>query len=218
MLVAYTFAKMLTNTGSRTTTNFASPGFQNSNNLRGEKSPGNVDVPQRFVVSYNWELPFGPGRAFLNTPGLVGKVVGGWQLNGITTVQGGVPLGLTTSNNQTNSLGGGSRPNNNGHSAALSGRVEDRLTRYFDTSVFSQPPAFTFGNTARTLPDVRAPGVVNFDFSVIKNTRFLERANVQFRAEFFNIANHPNFGSPGTTFGASSFGVISSSNDGRVVQ
>ena len=92
-------------------------------------------------------------------------------------------------------------PNNNGHSAALSGRAEDRLNRYFDTSVFSQPPAFTFGNTARTLSDVRAPGLVNFDFSIIKNTRFLEKANVQFRAEFFNIMNHPNFGPPGTTFG-----------------
>jgi len=109
-------------------------------------------------------------------------------------------------------------PNNNGHTAALSGRAEDRLNRYFDTSVFSQPPAFTFGNTARTLSAIRAPGLVNFDFSIIKNTRFLEKANVQFRAEFFNIMNHPNFGPPGTTFGTSSFAVINSSNDGRVVQ
>jgi hypothetical protein len=218
LLVAYTFSKMLTNAGSRTTTNFANPSIQDSNNLSAEKAPGNVDVPQRFVVSYNWELPFGPGRAFLSTPGLIGKIVGGWQLNGITILQGGVPLGLTTSNNQTNSLGGGSRPNNNGMSAKLSSSVEKRLTRYFDTSVFSQPPAFTFGNVARTLSDVRAPGLVNFDFSVIKNTRFLERANLQFRAEFFNLLNHPNFGSPGTTFGTSSFGVISSANDGRTIQ
>jgi hypothetical protein len=218
VLAAYTFSKMLTNTGSRTTTNFANPGIQDSNNLRGEKAPGNVDVPQRFVVSYNWALPFGPGRALFNTPGVVGRIVGGWQVNGISTAQGGVPLGLTTSNNQTNSLGGGSRPNNNGHSAALDGSVVGRLARYFDTSVFSQPPAFTFGSVARTLSDVRAPGLVNFDFSVIKNTRIVEKATVQFRAEFFNLFNHANFGPPGTTFGTAAFGVISSANDGRVIQ
>jgi hypothetical protein len=67
----------------------ANAGIQDSNNLSAEKAPGNVDVPQRFVVSYNWELPFGPGRAFLNTPGFLAKVVGGWQLNGITTAQRG---------------------------------------------------------------------------------------------------------------------------------
>ena len=60
--------------------------------------------------------------------------------------------------------------------------------------------------------------MVNFDFSVIKNTRLVERANLQFRAEFFNVFNHPNFGGPGTTFGTSSFGVIGSSNDGRTIQ
>jgi hypothetical protein len=218
MLVAYTFSKMLTDAGSRTTTNFANPGIQDSNNLSAEKAPGNVDVPQRLVVSYNWELPFGPGRAFLNERGLIGKVVGGWQLNGITTAQGGMPLGLTTSINQTNSYGGGSRPNNNGTSAELSGSVESRLNQYFNPGVFSQPPAFTFGNVARTLSNIRAPGLVNFDFSVVKNTRFMERANVQFRAEFFDLFNHPNFGAPGTTFGTSSFGVISSANDGRTIQ
>lgn len=218
LLVAYTFSKMLTNAGSRTTTNFANPGIQDSHNLSAEKAPGNVDVPQRFVASYNWELPFGPGRAFLNTGGVIGKLAGGWQLNGITTAQGGMPLGLNTSNNQTGSFGGGSRPNNKGVSAALSGSVESRLNRYFDPGVFSQPPAFTFGNTARTIGNLRAPGLLNFDFSAIKNTRFRERLNVQFRAELFDLFNHPNFGAPGTTFGTGSFGVISSANDGRTIQ
>ena len=218
LLTAYTASKLLTDTGSRLSINFANPNIQDSNNLRGERSLGNVDVSQRLVISYNWELPFGPGRSLLNGPGLLGKVVGGWQLNGVTTAQTGIALGLTTAANQTNSFGGGSRPNNNGKSAKLSGDVESRLNQYFNKSVFSQPPAFTFGNVARTLPDVRAPGYVNFDFSLIKNTRFLESGNVQFRAEFFNIMNHPNFGAPGTTFGTSSFGVIGGASDGRVIQ
>ena len=212
LLAAYTASKLITDTGSRLSINFANAGFQSSNNLRAERALGNVDVPQRFVVSYNWELPFGRGG------GAAGKILGGWQLNGVTAAQRGVPLGLTTSTNQTNSFGGGSRPNNNGQSAKPDGDVESRLNQYFNASVFSQPPAFTFGNVSRTLPDVRAPGMVNFDFSVIKNARLVERANLQFRAEFFNVFNHPNFGAPGTTFGTSSFGVIGSSNDGRNIQ
>ncbi|HEV8130327.1 MAG TPA: carboxypeptidase regulatory-like domain-containing protein, partial [Acidobacteriota bacterium] len=141
-----------------------------------------------------------------------------WQVNGITTIQSGPPLGLTTAANQTNSFGGGSRPNHSGQSAELSGSTVLRLDRYFDTSVFSQPPAFTFGNTARTLPDARAPGTVNFDFSLIKSTRITEQLGLQFRAEFFNLLNNTNFGAPGTTFGTSTFGVINSASDARVIQ
>jgi hypothetical protein len=219
LLGAYTFSKLLTNVGSRLAINFASPGIQNSNDLRAERAPGNVDVPHRAVISYNWELPFGSGRALLGgARGFGGWLVSGWQVNGITTIQSGPPLGLTTAVNQTNSFGGGSRPNTSGKSARLEGPLEDRLGRYFDTSVFSQPPAFTFGNTARTLSDVRAPGSVNFDFSVFKNTSLGGRAKLQLRIEAFNLLNHPNFGTPGTTFGTSTFGVISSAADARVIQ
>jgi Carboxypeptidase regulatory-like domain len=219
LLAAYTLSKTITNAGSRLAINFANPGVQDSYNLRGERSLANFDVPQRFVLSYNYELPFGPGKPLLGNIGpAMGKIVTGWQINGVTTVQRGLPLGLTTSVNQTNSLGGGSRPNTTGSSAALSGSVESRLSRYFNTSVFSQPAAFTFGNTSRTLPNVRAPGLINFDFSIVKNTYFAERYNLQFRTEFFNGFNNVSFGSPGTTFGTSTFGVISSASDARVIQ
>jgi len=133
-------------------------------------------------------------------------------------MQSGFPLGVTTAANQTNSFGGGSRPNNNGQSAALSGSPRSRLDRWFNTSVFSQPPPFTFGNTSRTLPDVRTPGLTNVDFSITKNTHITERITHQFRAEFFNALNHPNFGSPGNAFGNANFGVISSALDARIIQ
>jgi hypothetical protein len=219
LLGAYTFSKLLTNVGSRLAINFANPGIQNNYNLRAERSPGNVDVPHRMVISYNWELPFGSGRALLGGGhGIVGWLVSGWQLNGITTIQSGPPLGLSTAVNQTSSFGGGSRPNSSGKSAQLSGPIEDRLNRYFDTSVFSQPAPFTFGNTARTLSDFRAPGSVNFDASILKNVSLRGRANAQLRVEAFNLLNHPHFDGPGTTFGTSSFGVISSAAEGRVIQ
>lgn len=218
MLAAYTASKLLTDAGSRLSINFANPGLQDSNNLRGEKAFSNLDVPQRFILSYNWELPFGKGHALLNSNRVIRTIAGGWQVNGVTTAQRGFPLGLGTSVNQTNSYGGGSRPNNNGTSAALSGSVESRLSRYFNTSVFSQPPAFTFGSVARDLPDVRAPGLVTFDFSVFKNTRIAERYNVQFRAEAFNAFNHPNFGAPALTFGAGGFGSIGGTGSARLLQ
>ena len=63
-----------------------------------------------------------------------------------------------------------------------------------------------------------APGVIDFDFSIVKNTRFGERYNVQLRCEFFNGFNNVNFGAPGTTFGTSTFGVISSAADARIIQ
>jgi hypothetical protein len=219
LLAAYTFSKAITNAGSRLSINFSNPGIQDSNNLQGERSLANFDTPQRLILSYNWELPFGPRKPLLNGGGkTLGMIVGGWQINGVTTFQNGQPLGLTTSVNNTHSLGGGSRPNNNGTSAKLSGPVESRLAGYFNTAVFSAPPAFTFGNTSRTLPDVFAPGIRNWDFSIMKNNRFRDRYNAQFRAEFFNGVNNVNFGAPGTTQGTSSFGLISSAADGRVIQ
>src|SRR5262249_45245814 len=125
LLSAYTWSQLLTNVGSRLAINFASPGIQDSNNLAAERSTGNLDVPHRVVVSYNWELPFGPGRAFLGgARGPAAWLAGGWQVNGITTIQSGFPLGLTTAVNQTNSYGGGSRPNTSGASAGLSGPIE----------------------------------------------------------------------------------------------
>ena len=80
----------------------------------------------------------------------------------------GFPLGLTSSGNS----GVGSatlRPNSTGKSAELTGDVQSRLTKYFETSAFTIPATFTFGNAARTLPDVRGPGRRNYDFAMTKN-------------------------------------------------
>ena len=151
----------------------------------------------------------------------MGWLVSGWQINGLYTAQSGNPLFLGTSTNLTNSLGGGSRPNNDGHSAKISGDPHNRLNRWFDTSVFSQPMAFTFGNTGRTLPDVRDHGTNNLDVGVLKNNRFGSegRINIQFRAELFNVLNRVRFGDPGLSLGSPQFGIINSQvNSPRLVQ
>jgi len=195
--------------------------FQNANNRRLDRSLNAFDNPQRLVIAYTTALPFGKGKRWLGGGGKLNSLVSGWEVNGIYTAESGTPLFLTTASNQTNSFGGNSRPNNNGQSAAISGDAHTRLNQWFDTSVFSQPPAFTFGNTARTLPDVRDHGTNNLDAGFIKNNRFLRdgRLNLQLRGEFFNVFNRVRFGDPGLALGTSQFGVITSqANSPRRIQ
>jgi len=177
------------------------------------------DVPQRLVVSYVYELPFGKGKALLNGGGrMVSAILGGWTVTGISSFQSGRPLAITTATNNTNSYGGGSRPNNNGKSGELDSS-QRTLGKWFNTSVFTQPDPFTFGTTGRTLPDAREAGITNFDFSTQKNFTFTERVKLQFRGELFNIFNTPQFGRPGQALGTAQFGVISNqANSPRQVQ
>ena len=143
----------------------------------------------------------------------------GWGVNGIGTFQSGTPLPLTDAVNLTNSFGGGSRPNSTGKSAQLSGSAQSRLSEWFNTSAFTAPPAFTFGNLARTLPDVRGPGIDNYDFAVFKNTTLTERLGLQFRTEVFNIFNRVQFSPPGLSLGTAQFGLISGQyNTPRLIQ
>ncbi len=220
-LVSYTTGKLIDD-GSPGVLSFLGdvPGYQNHNDRKSERSVSAQEVSQRLVVSYVYELPFGPGKTWLAAGGILGRVVGDWQVNGVTVLQTGQPLDLTAASNPTmGRIGSGTlRPDNSGHSARLSGPVKNRLEQYFDTSVFSQPAAWRFGNTSRTLPDVRGPGDFSFDFSAIKNTRIIEGHNLQFRAEFFSLFNRPNFGNPNQSFGSPTFGMISSAGGARVVQ
>ncbi|MGH9665389.1 MAG: carboxypeptidase regulatory-like domain-containing protein, partial [Bryobacteraceae bacterium] len=193
---------------------------QDSNNLRLERSLVNYDVAHRLVISYALDLPFGKGQKFLSgLTGVPGKIVSGWGFNGISTFQSGTPLPLTDAVNLTNSFGGGSRPNSTGQSAQLSGSAQSRLNKWFNTADVTAPPAFTFGNLARTLPDVRGPGIANFDFAIVKNTTLTERLGLQLRTEVFNIFNRVQFSPPGLSLGTPQFGVISGQyNNPRLVQ
>ncbi|MBM3740252.1 MAG: TonB-dependent receptor [Acidobacteria bacterium] len=215
--VAYTASKGIGNTESRSDwleggAQNASMRFLNNNNRALDRSLNLFDNPQRLVVNYSIDLPFGKGQRFLQNLGAAGRAISGWQFSGVYTAQSGTPLGLDAVNNLTGTFGGGSRPNNNGTSARLTGRAHDRLLRWFDTSVFSQPPAFTYGTTGRTLPDTRHHGINNIDFGLFKNNTFGVdgRFNVQFRAELFNALNHVRFGYPNMSFGNPQFGVIAS--------
>jgi Carboxypeptidase regulatory-like domain/TonB dependent receptor-like, beta-barrel len=192
---------------------------QDSYDIANDWSLTDIDLSHRFVMSYIYELPFGRNRHFGSgwSPWL-NAIAGGWQFNGITVFQSGTTLALSASNTAGifNPL---TRPNNNGRSGKLDGPVDERLDAYFDKSVYSPPPAFTFGNVSTRLPDIRNDGVRNFDLSIFKEFRVAERVNVQFRTEMLNAFNTPRFGSPNTTVTAGAFGVINSqANAPRQVQ
>lgn len=206
---SYTWAKNIDNGSSH----------QDSYNIRASRSLSDIDLAHRFVVAYIYELPFGRGRRFgASWSKGLHTVLGGWQFNGITVFQSGTPISIGASNN-IGLFTQAARANNNGRSAKLSGAVDQRLNRYFDTSVFSQPTAFTFGNVSPRVPDLRVDGVRNFDLSLFKDFAPVERLRLQFRAEMLNAFNTPRFGGPNTSVTSSSFGVITSqANAPRQVQ
>ena len=181
-------------------------------NRKLERSVDPTDVSKRGVVSLLYELPFGRGQ------GLASRLVGGWQVNTIGIMQTGLPVIITGANNFL-----AARPNSTGTAANI--RNPTALA-WFDTSQFVNPSDYTYGTIGRVLPDVRGPGTVNWDLSAIKNTRFMERFNLQFRAEAFNFLNHVNLGIPSGTFTAGTngkningaFGTITSARDARNIQ
>ena len=135
-------------------------------------------------------------------------------VGGITTFQSGQPLQISLPSNSIG-FGAGQRPNNNGTSAKLS---DPTPARWFDTSVFSLPAPFTFGNTGPFSPDLRGPKVNNWTTSFFKNTFLTETVNLQFRAEFFNFFNHPLWAAPGTTLNQPTFGVVAQKSGNRTGQ
>jgi hypothetical protein len=197
-----------------------SGGIQNIYDDSQQKSVSSNDRSRRLVISGTYQLPVGRGKALgRNWNRVVDAMIGQWQVNGIYTYQTGFPISVTAANNCTGCGIQTLRPNNNGQSAALSGPISQRLNKYFNTSVFSQPVAFTFGNTGRTLPDVRNPSSENIDFSLFKSFRPMERLTAELRAEAYNLLNQVVFGAPGLGINSNTFGVISTqSNSPRTIQ
>jgi hypothetical protein len=218
-LFSYSFSKLIDDVAS----NFAGEavggaGVQDWNNLRGERSISPYDQTHDAVFSYIWELPVGHGKRFLpSVSGIAGRIVGGWELQGIATYQTGSPLGMSTSNNTSSSLGGGQRPNWTGQDVSLGS--SSTVDRWFNTAQFSQPSTYSFGTAPRAFANVRADSARNLDFTLSKMTVIRERHALQLRVECFNLLNTPRFGIPGQTFGAPTFGIVSTQlNSPRVIQ
>lgn len=221
-LVSYTAGKLIDD--SAQAVGFLGPiggGGLDSYNLRLNRAVSPQDVAQRAVFTYVYELPVGRGKRFFsNAPRGLSTVVSGWQISGITTFQSGTPLVMASPVNNTG-IGAGQRLNNNGQKARITGGTTDsRINEWFKTSVFSQPAAFTFGNTGRTIPDARNPGLNSTDLSIMKNS-FLGpegKLRLQYRMEMFGAFNTPQWGAPGVQLGTPNFGVITNASGARVIQ
>jgi hypothetical protein len=179
-------------------------------NRRMDRAIDQDDISQRMTVSGVFELPFGTGKPLLGGVGrVVNQVVGGWQINTVTTMQAGKPLMVRGANNFA--LGWP----NVVKDPTLSGNNRGVLN-WFDTSAFQNPPDFVVGNVARTLPNTRGPGMFQMDFSAFKNFRIREGKQLEFRAEAFNALNNVNLNDPGTGFSPNRQGQNTNANFGRV--
>ena len=209
ILASYTFAKNLGSADGNVAGN-----FQSIYTVGSEKGPVQPDFRHRFVVSYLYELPFGQGRRFLNRAGrLADLTLGGWQFSGITVIRSGEAYNAGLSYDPTNTEAGG-RPDRIHDPYDFSSGVETQaalgcsspgkqtLDCFFNQGAFVLPAlapgqtfARQFGNAGHG--NLRGPDQVNFDFAMLKNFRITERHRLQFRAEFFNLFNHPQFALPG---------------------
>jgi hypothetical protein len=166
-------------------------GITNTYDLQYNWGPSDYDVRHTFSSAWVYEIPWAHGAVY-----------GGWQLGGIITLRGGLPLTVTQSQG-VQSTGTGNRPNQTCN-ANISNPTIDR---WFDLSCFSPVTEVTgtYGNTARG--SIRGPGSFNIDASLTKNTN-IGRYQTEFKVEAFNLLNHPQFANPNTTIGNAAAGTI----------
>ncbi len=219
VLASYTWSKYLDNSqGEQQWVSGASSSVRNWYNLAAEKSVDANDVPHSVVMSFIAELPFGKGKKIGgNWKPVANGVLGGWQVSSVITMKAGLPLGIDAQTNNTNSLGGGQRPNITGDPSARPQNA-DPVKEWFNVAAFTQPAAFTFGNAPRFLSNPRGPGLNNWDIGISKMFQPIEHLRIQFRSEFFNAFNHANFYLPDTTFGDPSFGSLNQTLPARDIQ
>lgn len=221
LLFSFTGGKLIEDTSQTVGFLGASPTHQDVYNRRASRSVASQDISRRLVLSFIYDLPFGRGKALAgNLPRFADVLFGNWQVNGIATFSTGIPLALTNAQNNSQSYSAVQLPNVSGSPVLEDGRsTDEKLARWFDTTVFSQPAPFTFGNTGRVLPNVRMDGIRSLDFSLFKNFPIDESRRVEFRGEFFNLTNTPRFGLPGQALGNAQFGVVNGQANGpRQVQ
>lgn len=216
-LMSYTYARSLDNTPGIATTDGASSNFpQNSRNIGADYGRSGFDIKQRFVLSSVYDLPFGAGKEFVNH-GLAARVLGGYQLSGIMTVQSGTPVtptySINISNTFNNTLGSIDRPNVTGDP----NHGPRTVNQWFTTSVYSRPATGAFGNAGRN--SINAPGYTDLDIAFARTFGVFERLNLQAKAEAFNLFNHPNFGLPNTVVDSTAtFGTITTAQAQRQIQ
>jgi hypothetical protein len=200
-LLSYTWGHSIDTVGQSFGGGADGPLPQDPRNRRADRGNSPFDIRHRLTIAWNYSLPVGKGRKWLGNGGPAAYALGGWQVNGINTFQTGLPF-TPTLNSPTVNTGTGSRPNRIGEGTVSNPTVD----KWFDPAAFTTPAQFTFGNSGRNI--LYGPGRVNFDFSVFKEFPVTERLKLQFRTEFFNLFNTPQFDLPIAAIGAGNAGTI----------
>jgi hypothetical protein len=182
-------------------------------NFNLDRGLANYDQRYRAVESFGYELPFGKGKRWLNDRGFLTGLAGNWQLQGIVTMLSGfhfTPSGANVCNC-------GSYVPQRVNATGTPWRLANPTPNlWYNPAAFVDPPIGYQGIVGRTV--VEGPGFQTFDISAVKNFVPSEHLRMEFRAEFFNILNHPNFGTPDMTVTDKAAGVITSAYDGRDIQ
>jgi hypothetical protein len=201
-LIAYTNSKLIDDSYQQIATQSTTPDDLRAGrfNRHLDRAIDQNDIAQRFVGSTIYQLPFFKKNRF----------AGGWQVNGIATIQSGSPLSVRGASNFTNI------PYPNLLYNPTLDPSQRSVARWFDTNAFLNPAAYTVGNAPRTLPDTRGPGMINLNLSLFKSFRLWEGARLDFRAESFNTLNHTNLNDPSVTFTANAAGQNSNAAFGRI--
>lgn len=222
LLAFYTWSKNLTNVeGGPIDLGPSDGAIQNPRNRAGEVSVSTDGPPHVFVVSGTYELPFGPGKTFLNKAGALGRVVGGWQITAYARYTDGLPLAVTAGsplsafgfpNTRANYVGGDvylqTDPRN----------FNPAVNTYLNRAAFATPGTFQLGNTARVLDWVRGFGQKSESASFAKRVPITEHVRALLRADLQNPFNAVRWNNPNTSLIGSTFGIVSGAAAGRTIQ
>ncbi len=207
-LAAYTFSKSIDDGSAWNAT------VLNSYDFRAERGLSTFDARNRLSFSYTYAIPYGHGQSFGSaSPAWMNVILGNWQTNGILTLQSGNPVDVTVGLYSLTGTQSDTRPD----LISSPNTGPHNPSQWFNTAAFSDNFSGRFGNAGRDV--VIGPGTQDFDFALLKVFPLRSESRyVQFRSEFFNIFNHPNFDNPVTTEASSAFGKILSAGgqDGRL--
>ncbi len=183
---------------------------QDATNRRSDRALSEFDVPQRLTTTASWDIPFAARH----------RVFRRWELSTFDTFQSGFPLAFTLAQPTIYAAGAQQRPNVAGKPlAGISGSINSRLERYFNTAAFAQPADFTFGSLGPRTGAVRGPGMNNWNARIAREFHLTEQSSLAFRIAAFNLLNHPVFSAPNTNYGGSSFGrIFNQANFGRQLE
>jgi hypothetical protein len=211
-LTTYTFSKAISdNPGFRGGgQGLSAAGAQNIFNRTAEKGLADLDHRQRFTVASVYELPFGK-----NSRGLMKHIIGGWATDSIVQLQSGLPM-TPQHNGDVGSMGTNQALRPDLVCNPNLPRGEQTLEKFFKTECLQLQSPMRYGTAGRAV--ITGPGRIGVDLSARKMFYFTEKVNLQFRTEFFNAFNHPNFNPPNKQLGNANFGRVTSARDPRIIQ